>query len=242
MKIIDEVDKKDLLDERSTVVSEKEDLYVIESGGRQRFVYTMNNELSGRDFHLVMDTGYEYVIHFMSGETLAWARQGDPFVCENYKCAKGNPKTYLVSFVSGEESAPTCITLVLDLENNLVTMVMANKGVYPARNRLTTHQIVFGAIKIPGESLPMVRHGYTAELVGKKIAWQYSPSVKLTHIYISERYMRGSLKDMPPIDENTTDAQKEEIEDRTKRWNELFFEEPCFLYKNQQASLFGGYP
>jgi hypothetical protein len=210
---------------------EKSAMPEMESDGRKRFILKLNDELSGRIYHLVMDNGYEYVVSFLSDETLAWAKQGDFFVYQDYKCAGGNPQTYFVNFIITEDGVYTCISLVIDLENSLVTMVKGNFGIYPARSRLTTHQVIFGAIKLPGEPLPVIRHSYTAELVGKKIAWQYSPAVKLTHIYISERYMRSSLKNMPPIDENTTAEQKAEIEDRAKRWGAIFFEETSYYIK-----------
>ena len=229
--MVDEAESNAFGRKRFTAVSEKFELPEAAESGRRSYVLHSSPELAGRNFHLVMDDGSEYVAQFLTSEVLSWAGRGEAFVNQTYQCAKVAPKTYFVSFFHGGGERPPCLSIVLDLKNSLATMVRATVGANPARPRLTSHQIIFGAIKRPGEPLPVLRHGYTADLVGKKIAWNYSPTVRITHIYLSEHYMRGSLKNMPPADESMTDEQKHEIADRARRWSELFFEEPCCAIK-----------
>jgi uncharacterized protein len=231
LAMVEEAENNAFAGKRFTAVAEKSSRMTTDENDRRRFILPLNYELDGRHFHLMMDNGWEYVAQFLDGQTVAWAKRGDPFVCQPYKCAKANAQTYFPSFIVNEGSRPVCISLVLDLENNLVTLVKAAVGEYPARPKLTTNQVFFGAIKVDGQPLTVIRHGYSADLVGQKVAWQYSPAVRLTHLYMSERYMRSSLKNMPPEDENTTEAQKLEIADRVKRWGDIFFEEPCYTIK-----------
>ncbi len=229
--MVDEAENNAFGHKRFTAVAERFDLPEAAQEGRRSFVLHPSHELAGQNFHLVMDDGNEYVAQFLSGEVLSWAGRGEAFANHGYQCAKVAPKTYFVSFFCGSGDTPPCLSVVLDLKNSLVTTVKATVGANPTRSRLTTHQVTFGAIKMQGEPLPALRHSYSADLVGKKIAWQYSPTVRLTHIYLSEHYMRGSLKNMPPVEESMPEALKQEIADRARRWGALFFEEPCYTIK-----------
>jgi uncharacterized protein len=231
LAMVEEVENKAFLRKRFTAVAEKAVWPASEADGKRRFILPLEYCLAGRSFHLVMDSGDEYVASFLDGTTVAWAKQGDELVPCAYRCARADDQTYFPSFLVHEGDHLVCVSLVLDTAGSLVTMVKARVGEYPARPRLTTNQVSFGAIKVPGQPLPSLRHGYSAELVGKKVAWRYSPAVRLTHIYMSERYMRSSLANMPPADEQTTEDQKREIADRAQRWGEIFFEEPCYTIK-----------
>jgi uncharacterized protein len=231
LAMVEEVENKAFLRKRFTAVAEKTSWPASEADGKQRFILPLDYSLAGRNFHLVLDNGEEYVASFLDGTTVAWARRGDELAWCAYKCARADEQTYFVSFLVREGDHLACVSLVLDTAGSLVTLVKARVGEYPARPRLTTNQVYFGAIKVPGQPLPALRHGYSADLVGQKVAWRYSPAVRLTHIYLSERYMRSSLANMPPFDEQTTDEQKREIADRAQRWREIFFEEPCYTIK-----------
>ena len=200
-----------------------------------------NTELSGKVLHLVMDDGNEYVISFLSGETLSHARRGQDFEFTQYKCVKDDPEIYMISFFAEDSAGNVCVTYVIDIETSYVTCIEARVGVCKARKDLVSHNITFGAVKRAGMPLETMRHGYTNELVGKKIAWSYSEAVKLTHIYMSERYIRSSLRDMPPMDEHTTPEQRRDIEDRAMRWSRDFFEEEGFFIKIRENRYLVGF-
>ncbi len=200
-----------------------------------------NTELSGQTLHLVMDDGNEYVLSFLNGENLSYAKRGQDFEFTQYKCVKDDPEIYMISFFIEESAGKVCVTYVMDIQTSYVTCIEARVGVCEARKDLVSHNITFGAIKRDGVPLEIMRHGYTNELVGKKIAWSYSKAVKLTHIYMSERYIRSSLRDMPPMDENTTPEQRRDIEDRAVRWSRNFFEEEGFYIKIRQNRYLVGF-
>ena len=139
-------------------------------------------ELAGKTFQLVMDTGNDYLIHFVSGEKLMWAELGHEFRWEHYDCVKVDDETY---FVNGELSDTPYrygITLVLDMEQSLVTMAVANQGHNPRLKDMISTHFYFGAIKIDGQPLPTKRHGFTSELKGKRIHWRYNPNFAITHV------------------------------------------------------------
>ena len=130
-----------------------------------KYVSKFNHELAGRTFHLVMDNGREYVASFISGEIVLWAEQGDPFRWEKYQCLKSDDTTYLVVMELYGQPLRTCRTLVLDLEQSLVTMHVARQGGIPHRPRMVEVEFLFGAIKLPGQTPPVKRHCYTTDLV-----------------------------------------------------------------------------
>ena len=84
-----------------------------------------------KTFHLIMDNGYEYIADFLSGEIVMWAQKGEPFHWEKYKCLKSDDTTYFVVMELFDQPLRTCQTLVLDLENSLVTMHTAKQGEIP---------------------------------------------------------------------------------------------------------------
>ena len=86
--------------------------------------------------------------------------------------------------------------------------------------------IVFGAIKRPGQTPPFKRHSYTSDLVGKKIIWTYSSGFVNVHIYTSEMYYRAWAIERPPVPDDLSPeqlAKKKADEEREKQW---LYEEP----------------
>lgn len=51
----------------------------------------------------------------------------------------------------------------------------------------------FGAIDIPGYPLPLKRHGYTTDLVGKRVNWNYGPDMSIVHVYYNPHYIRATF-------------------------------------------------
>lgn len=194
--------------------------------GKGKYISTYNYELEGKTFHLLMDNGYEYVASFLSGEIVMWAQKGQPFYGEKYQCLKSDDTTYFVVMELCGQPLRTCLTLVLDLENSLVTMHVAKQGGIPGRPRMVEVEIIFGAISLPGQTPPFKRHSYTADLVGKKIVWTYSSGFVNVHIYTSEMYYRAWAIKRPPVPDDITPeqlAKKRADEEREKKW---LYEEP----------------
>jgi len=157
----------------------------------------LDDVLVGRTYRLAMDNETEYELRFVTGEIVEWRTPGQPLRWEKYGALKADETTTFVASILSCTEHRTCVTLVLDDENHLVTMAISRMGIYPSRPRLVDVEFIFGAIRVMNEPLPYKRHGYTRDLVGKKITWYYSTGFINTHIYVSERFTRIRPLDNP---------------------------------------------
>ena len=147
------------------------------------------HELTGRAFTLVMDDGYDRTAAFPErGMILYTGSESKP---AEYPCdiLKADRDTYFVNFEIPGRSPRTGVSLILDLEQNLVTMAVAHLGQDPKYPCMPAISFVFGAIMKEDGTIPTIRHGYTADLVGHAIAWNYG-TFDVVHVYSSERYYR----------------------------------------------------
>ncbi|MDR2648797.1 MAG: NAD(P)H-binding protein, partial [Clostridiales bacterium] len=181
--------------------------------GMSQFRPPFNFELTGKEYKLVMDNGTDYNVKFMDGHTLEWSKYSEPSTRQYYECAKGEELTYLVNFELAGEKPRKGITLILDLEQRLVTYASVITGFSEKYPYLIEPEFIFGAIDIPGYPLPEKRHGYTTDLVGKRIRWQYTPYWNIIHVYYSANYMRVAFDPSykpktPPTPEEIAEFQK----------------------------------
>ena len=87
------------------------------------------------------------------------------------------------------------------------------------------HDYEFGAIDMPGHEVPKKRHGYTTDLVGKRIQWHYNPGFSIVHVYYHPRYVRGTFtseaaKLLPPT-----------TPERQEAWIQNPYDEPAVYVK-----------
>ena len=147
-------------------------------------------ELAGKQFCLIMDDGYDFDLHFIDGHTLTWSREGSEPKKEQYLCAKGDNTTYLVSYELAEAKKRTNYTWVLDLENGLVTRVYAVIGKHPRFEYLITPAYEFGAIKTEDAEVGVYpRHGFTDDLTGNFVQWNYG-GMETVHVYYCSNFYR----------------------------------------------------
>ncbi len=182
-------------------------------------------ELVGQKFDLVMDDGYEYSVEFTGRDTLCFGRADkDKMTCE-YDCVKPEDETYFIIFESNASEPRTGVTLLLDMEQSLVTMNFCWKGWNPRYPKMTKSRLIFGAIRKSDGSLNPRRHGYTRDLVGKSIKWTYGPLQGMIHCYSSERYYR--LKVPPEALEAQRKKDPEHVAMREK-WDAIrLYEDKC---------------
>jgi putative NADH-flavin reductase len=156
--------------------------------GMSRYRPPLNFELAGKQYKLVFDDHTEIAVSFISGDTLSWSELGGTTQTEYYECAKIDEITYFVNFEFKRLKPRTNITLVLDLEQSLVSKVKTWTRFDPQYPTLCENEVVFGAIAVPGLPLPEKRHGFTTELVGKRIQWHYSPELEIIHVYYNPHH------------------------------------------------------
>lgn len=200
-------------------------------------------ELAGRHFHVVMDEGKEYSLHFLDGENIQIAEKGQSYVWESYECLKGDETTYFVHIMPAAGEGKINHTWILDTEQRLVTFVLMEEGFDPEYPILIRVTPFFGAIKVPGRELPSIRHHLSRRMVGGHIFWHYNPGFAIQHIYHdaitcrastgvddSQEAMRERLKDRLSSEDP---AVRAEAEASLRRYSERkafypFYEEECF--------------
>ena len=149
-------------------------------------------ELVGSCFEIALDTGYDYILDFCSRRTLKFGLKDEECKEYTYDCLKADDDTYFMNFELTGTTPRTSVSFILDMEQSLVTANFCTIGVNPRYPKMPCPKIIFGAIRAEDGSLPRVRHGYTTDLVGKSIKWDYG-TFAVVHVYSSERYYRLTL-------------------------------------------------
>lgn len=199
--MLDEIEEGRFIRKRFTAVSEK----VANKDGyfgteRKKPVFEgistyrphLNYELVGRNFHFVMDNSKDILVSFLTGDMLEFSRNGQTYT-EHYECAKGAENAYFVNLEIKDSKPRNNVTFIIDLMTRLVTVVDTYVGYKEEYPTLCDHVYDFGAIAMPGYKLPDKRHGYTTDLVGKRIQWHYSPEFSIIHVYYHPNYVRASF-------------------------------------------------
>ncbi len=204
--MIDEVEQGNYVRKRFTAVSDSRRPVITipyhgikperpEFEGMSQYRDPFNYELVGQTLRLVMDDGKKYAVEFLDGHTLRWAELGTPGSVEHYDCAKGAEDVYFINFEFADLKPRTNLTLIADISERLVTLATAKTNYRPKFPYMTETTFCFGALDEPGLPLPTKRHKYTADLMGKRIHWHYSPNIEIVHVYYATDYIRT---DMPP--------------------------------------------
>jgi hypothetical protein len=220
--------------------------------GYSQYRAPLNYELAGKFFHLIMDDGHDYKLRFLDGETLEWTVNDASRATDGYTCLKGDDTTYFVHVQPQALGGKVNHAWIIDLAQNLATLVVTEEGAIPASARLVRVTPVFGAIKQAGRPLDDRRHSFTDRMVGRHIIWHYSPSFSIQHIYHAPHLYRLPLFDMATFSKrfedkagNVTDpediariAKRQAYYERTKELYP-FCEEPCFHIRiSENMNLF----
>lgn len=149
-------------------------------------------ELAGRELTLCMDSGWDYTLRF-ERETVTWGRAGEAQRTDSYVCLKAEEQTYFINAEIPGVTPRLGLTLILDDENDLVTVIEGRQGMNPKFPYLVEIHAHFGAVLRPDGTLNEKRHGYTTDMVGRAILWTYSPSFRIIHVYRTERYYNVTM-------------------------------------------------
>jgi putative NADH-flavin reductase len=156
--------------------------------GMSQYRPPFNFELSGRQYRLVFDDDSREIVRFVSEDILIWGEAEKIGKEEYYECVKIDALTYFINFEIAGLKPRTNITLVLDLEQGLVSRVTSWTRFDSKYPTLCDNKVVFGAIAVPGIPLSENRHSFTGDLIGKRIHWHYSPQLEIIHVYYNPQY------------------------------------------------------
>lgn len=145
-------------------------------------------ELTGKAFYMEFDDGYDRTVIFKDRKILSFG------LVENeqdfaYECLKIADDCYYINFEDPTMEPRTGITLVVDLQTELVTMALGRVGTNPKYPGIPSIDYIFGAIRRKDGTFSHSRHGYTTDLVGKSISWNYG-YFDIAHVYATEHFYR----------------------------------------------------
>ena len=159
------------------------------AGSIAQFAPPMSYELIGQTFDFVMDDGTDYKLRFLDKTELEWTLNDNaPRIATGYLCAKADDSTYLVSYELGDTPRANH-TFVIDLENWLVTCITARIGENKRFPYLIAPRYEFGAIRRDDCELTFTRHGYTSDMIGNVVQWNYG-GMETVHVYYCANYYR----------------------------------------------------
>lgn len=145
-------------------------------------------ELTGRQFMIEFDDGYDHKLVFKDRKTLSFGKAGEEKDYA-YECLKIADRCYFVNFEDPDLRPRLGITLVLDLVQDLVTMALAHLYVNPKYPGMPSIDYVFGGIMQEDGTVPASRHAFTTDLMGTSISWNYG-RFDIAHVYATEHYYR----------------------------------------------------
>ena len=156
-----------------------------------QFTPPLCTELVGEKFVLEMDDGDDFILNFLSEDTLEWSWKEAQAKKEKYECIKGDDFTYLVSYVIEGARPRIDHTFIIDKENMLVTRLLSYIGKNKRWPYLIKTDIEFGSIQqdcVGYKSYP--RHGYSSDPIGNTVEWNYGSRMATTHVYPCSDYYR----------------------------------------------------
>ena len=157
-------------------------------------------ELQGRSFNFLMDDGYDYALTVLDETTVEWSWKGESAQKAEYFCVKADETTYLLTYeLKGREKRENH-TFVIDLENWLVTRILSVVGENPRYPYVIKPKYEFGMIEREGVPYSVYpRHGFTSDMVGNVVQWNYGP-METVHIYYCTDFYRITY---PPENESS---------------------------------------
>jgi hypothetical protein len=160
------------------------------AGGMGGYKSERVEALVGKSLTVRMDNGgpaIDYV--FDEGLKLRWKYSGDSNWREAfYEMYEPDEELYFFAHFLDAEFPRSCAMVALDMKNGLSTLVKGTTGT-PYRNNETTPQYHFGVFEMEGITPPRyLRHGWTDELVGEAVTWNYqpgNPGLTSMHLYLT---------------------------------------------------------
>jgi hypothetical protein len=133
---------------------------------------------TGKKLSVHMENGGPAVEYeFTNGSTLKWRYAGQSNWREAfYEMYEPDDELYFFAHLLDAEFPRSCAMVAFDMKNGLATIVKGTTGT-PFRNNETTPTYYFGTFQAEGSPTPptYVRHGWTDEMVGECVTWNYQP-------------------------------------------------------------------
>ena len=196
-------------------------------GGLSQYRGPFSRELEGQQFEFVMDEGPAITVSFPGRNMAVITDGGEPMTatCQTQKAEDG--AYFVLAEIRGIKPR-TAYMMVIDLFENLVTVVKAEQGRVESFPNLVTRKVRFGAIPDAEGNLPEKRAAYTKDLVGKKIDWTYNPEFSIIHVYLDENYYTTARNE--EMKKKMEEARKKDPGRFPKRMDP-YYEKDCLYIK-----------
>ena len=160
------------------------------AGGMGGYKSEQVDKMAGKSITVRMDNGgpvLEY--QFVDKTNLKWRYEGDSNWRDAfYEMYEPDHELYFFAHFLDADFPRSCAMVALDMKNGLSTLVKGTTGT-PYRNNETTPNYYFGIFEMQGIIPPRYhRHGWTDELVGEAVTWNYqpgNPGLTSMHIYLT---------------------------------------------------------
>jgi MoaF N-terminal domain len=132
---------------------------------------------AGKSLTVRMDNGPTIDYEFIDARQLKWRYGGDDHWRDAwYEMYEPDDQLYFFAHLLDAEFPRSCAMVAFDLKNSLATLLKGTTGT-PFRNNETTPHYNFGVLQMAGAPTPptYVRHGWTDEMVGEAVTWNYQP-------------------------------------------------------------------
>jgi hypothetical protein len=129
----------------------------------------------GRTLSVQTENGPSIEYDFTEIRKLKWRYTGDANWREAwYEMYEVDAELYMFAHLLDAEFPRACATVCFDMKNGLATIVKGWTGT-PFHNTEISAQYYFGTCQAAGAPTPpaYIRHGWTKELVGKCVTWNY---------------------------------------------------------------------
>jgi MoaF N-terminal domain len=134
-------------------------------------------EFAGKKLTVRMDNGPTLEYDFTDGRMLKWRYAGNSnWRDARYEMYEPDDELYFFAHLLDAEFPRSCAMVAIDMKNGLSTLVKGTTGT-TFRNNETHPTYYFGVFQMEGGPTPptYVRHGWTDEMVGECVTWNYQP-------------------------------------------------------------------
>ena len=145
----------------------------------------ISHHLIGKELTVRYDSnGPVYEYRFDELRKLRWRKEGERRWNEEvYEAYEPAEEMIFFSHLHSGTRPQQAVKVVLDLSNGLSTCVHGTLGT-PYKGNEVTPAFYFGVIEMEGITAPRYfRHGFTEELVGQAVTWNYKSGLTSMHLY-----------------------------------------------------------
>jgi hypothetical protein len=145
--------------------------------------------LGGKSFTLRYDGGPVMDYRVADAETLEWRKDGGAWTKARYQAFEAAPGVFTFGHLLEGEPDHDSHMIAADFDHGLVTCFNGHLNTPYFANEAGC-KVLFGVIEMPGLTPPKYRrHGFTDELLGRVLSWNYQPGLTSMHLYSTPHSM-----------------------------------------------------